>query len=144
MGDRHRSLDHGARVIARKIRGRRLSNYCVCREHKGLISLESNIITLIYQVCTKCAACNSTPLCVRSITKKTNDTPPSSRLLKPSTGEGSQALFAMERHQQKSSVQSTRHVCIPNTAKCSIKVLLTSHYRVCNFYPSTKAMLHAP
>ena len=55
-------------------------------------------------------------------------------------------VFAVERHQQQKKVPSigARHVCIPNTAKCSIKMLLTSHYIVCNFYPGTKARLHAP
>ena len=73
--------------------------------HKGLISIESNIIRLMYRVCMKCALCNLTPRCVRFIKKERMilPLPPVYRShlwkRKPLF-----CVFAMKRHQQQKNM----------------------------------------
>ena len=98
-GDRQRSRRRGGgstlRVIACKRERIDRATIVYPSWHKGLIGIESNVIRLIYQVCTKCALCNSIPRCVRLIKKRTNDTPPSSSLPKPSMEEGSHVFLCV-------------------------------------------------
>lgn len=101
--------------------------------------ISSNNVRPIYQVCMKCAQCNTIPLCVSFIKK--NDPPLPPVLQKPQMKEASVCLLGT------SSIQFQPFeltVCIPNTAKCSIKLLLTSHYRVRNFYHEHKGRPSCP